>query len=624
MNPFASWRARRSLAGSVLALLLAGAGALADETAWVFPPPQPLRVNLVQGLWHEHYRLPAGLARAGGALVCESWDSGGCGSGWPGPGDQGGDWVWYFDGAPAALRRQHVVVVANVNARSFRGAQQSLVDYVHAGGSVFFLGGRWAFGKAYRESPLAGICPVEFPGDGRWDGSDLQFRPQGVPLAPGADTIGAGFAGLSWDRQPQLYWYHTVRPKPGSLTLLTAEGNPALVVGTAGKGRVAVFAGTVMGAPADGQLPAWAWDGWPEIVAATIRWLAEAPGMAPHEPDDAMRAAFRAAALSGELDLDEPGAGAGSAPGGESVPAGAALLALADATHTAVSVGFLLQSVVSLSGDIAPEFVQTFDRTAFPAVTAEHAAPARHLLESGCAYKTALGLRILGASRTADAAATLAAFHASGKPAPRQAGEGLDTADLRMREGLVDAGEEQRRETAIRLAALAGLGHLGSAEAGAALAQARPRHAAGRLDPKAYEDRLAPANLLHQQAAVSALRCGDPAVAGEVVELLLENVYLIARARTEANKPKDRLARVHEAIGWELAWQQDLYRQLQAAPESVLPALAQALAAAADRRVTLIALAAFAGRDLPEDARAALRQSPHEPLRLLAESGRVP
>jgi hypothetical protein len=262
--------------------------------------------------------------------------------------------------------------------------------------------------------------------------------------------------------------------------------------------------------------------------------------------------------------------------------------------------------------------VEALDRTAFLVATATCAKPARQLLDSGQPYKTALGLRVLGASRAEGAATILTAFHASGKAVEAKKADGLDGMEVRMQEEMVDSNEGERRRQAIRLGALSGLGHLGSKEAGAALAQARKTHVAGRLDPKKYEDRLSNENLLYQQALVSALRCGDEAVAADVVEVLMENIYLVARARTEANKPKDRLERVHNDIGWELVWQRDLYRQVNAAPAAVLPALAKALAAEKDRRVAPIALAVFAGRDLPDEARVALRASPHEAVRLLA------
>ena len=598
------------LAGAVLAGLVA-ASVRADDAAWVFPPARPLRVNLVQGLWHRSYRLHAGLAAAGGAIVTESWDSGGCGSGWLGPGDQGGDWVWYFDAAPAGLRQQHVLIVANVNARSFHEGQQAIVDYVKGGGSVLFLGGRWALGKAYRDSPLAEICPVDFPGQGRWDGSDLEFRPQGVPVEPAADTLGEGFADLAWDSKPVLFWYHTVKPKAGSKTLLTVEGKPALVLGTAGKGRVAVFAGTVMGDAGPGQVPLWDWDGWPQILAATTQWLAEAPAAAAHElPADA-----RALLTDG---FDEIEAAFDGAADTEENAASARLLAVVDTCHTAAGAESVLRAAAALPGDIPPALVEGLDRVACPVLTREIGKIARQLLESGLAYKAALGLRVLGASRASGAVGTLASFLASGKVVEVETKTDLDDHEALLQQvEMMDSTQQARRQQAIRLAALAGLGHLGSKDARAELTQACKANAAGRLDPNKHEDQLSNENLLYQQALVSALRCGDETLAAEVVEMLMENIYVVARARTEANKSDDILAQVHSQIGWELRWQRDLYRQINAAPASVIPALAKALAAVKDRRAALIALAVFSGRELPDEARAALQGSPHQAVRLL-------
>lgn len=607
------------LACIALAACFVPVAAAADEPLWIFPPQPPPRVNLVQGLWHEHYGLHAALALVGGAMITESWDSAGTGFGWPGPGDQGGGSVRHFDGSPAGLQRQHVLVVANVNARNFHGAQQTIVDYVQAGGAVLFLGGRWALGRAYRDSPLATICPVDFPGRGRWQGSDLQFSPNGVPVAPGDDAIGDGFGALSWDEEPLLYWYHTVKPKDGSKILLTVDGKPALVAGAAGKGRVAVFTGTVMGNPEPGRMPLWEWDGWPRILAATIQWLAEAPAAGAREPDAARQAALLAAVDEAAVELGLGMALEDETEQTEATPPG--LMQFAAASHTSPSVEFLLPLVASLEDDIPPKLVEKLDRNVFTLVTPTGGETARQLIASGQPYKTALGLRVLGASRTEGAVETLEAFLTSGEVARRtesRSAAALGGRQEWMQTEMVDSIEAERRCQAIRLAALAGLGHLGSTEAGDVLAQARKDLRTGRLDPARFEDQLSNDNLLYQQALVSALRCGDTTVASELTDTLMEIVYLIARARTEANKPDDRLERLHRAIGWHLVWQRDLYRHINAAPATVLPALAAAVAEQTDRRAVVIALALFAGRQLPDDARDALRKSPQEAIRLLA------
>ena len=124
--------------------------------------------------------------------------------------------------------------------------------------------------------------------------------------------------------------------------------------------------------------------------------------------------------------------------------------------------------------------------------------------------------------------------------------------------------------------------------------------------------------MLYQETLLAILRCGDGSAAGPVVDMLMENIYLVARARTEANKTDERLERIHAAIPRALAWQQRLYHKLNRVPDTVLPELARRIAAEADRRVIAIALAAFADRPLPEEVKEILLSSQHAPVAALA------
>jgi hypothetical protein len=112
---------------------------------------------------------------------------------------------------------------------------------------------------------LADLLPVKL--------HDYDLRPVGVdkplPLQGGEGGFlsGVGRGG------PAALWLHEVEPKPGSTVQLKAGDRPALVTGTAGKGRVAVLTITPLGeAPADVRVW-WQWPGWPTVMTKTAEWL---------------------------------------------------------------------------------------------------------------------------------------------------------------------------------------------------------------------------------------------------------------------------------------------------------------------------------------------------------------
>lgn len=597
----------------LLCLLGWGTPATAAET----PAASPLRVLVVRGLWHAEYRIEEALAAMGGGLYEDCWVWDGCGSGWPGPGDQGAGGVSGFPDA-TRLARYHAVIVANVNAKAFGTAQKALIDYVRNGGGVFFLGGRFAFGKAYRDAELAAICPVEFPGARHW-GSDLVPAAAGSEIKPGPDRIGGGFTALPWPQKPLVFWYHEVKPKPDAKLLLTTqEGKPLLVTGTSGKGRVALFAGTVMGDPAAGQVPFWQWAGWPALEAALLNWLtdprhaAPAPGLT-----DATRQALAADAGKAD-DLDEtPAAGSGT-------DLNAVLRRAAAECRAGEDLKVILQAVRDSSADLSLAVADAL-AAHWRLADASFAPTAEALVKSGQPYKTALGARLLGVTQVAGAETLLATLAAKGLPAgaPKDelVGEGGDGGEGGGK--LVLPAEQTQRQVAIQLGALAGLGHLGDARALPALKDAVKRHAAGAPKPKDYSDVLTDENRLYQQAVVSALCCGDDGAAPLVVAAIMEDIYTLCRARMEANKPKDRLAKVHGTVGAQYAWRQQLNAQLPRAPVSVLPAMAKRLAAEPDRRVAEIALALFAGRVAPAaDLAGILKAAPVPVVRALADPPR--
>jgi uncharacterized membrane protein len=144
-------------------------------------------------------------------------------------------------------------------------------DYVRAGGGFAMIGGWMSFGgfhgKAhYAYSPLASLLPVEIDRN-----DDRMETPEGVhpePRQPGHPVL----AGLSAD-WPDMLGYNRFVARSGQTLLTFREtGDPALVVDTVGKGRVACFASDLQ--PHWGSPRFQAWEGYTAFWVNLMRWLA--------------------------------------------------------------------------------------------------------------------------------------------------------------------------------------------------------------------------------------------------------------------------------------------------------------------------------------------------------------
>jgi hypothetical protein len=151
----------------------------------------------------------------------------------------------------------------------------------------------------------------------------------------------------------------------------------------------------------------------------------------------------------------------------------------------------------------------------------------------------------------------------------------------------------------IRRAAITGLGLLGAADGLPLLRQAAAEYAdEGRYSEDAETEGIESAHRDYQNALLAALLCGDGEAAGPVVDILLANAGVIARAaREEGGRQSAR------------AWQQQLLRRLAAAPQSVLPALAERIAAEQNTNITPIAFAVLGGKTLSPESAKQLRES---------------
>jgi len=162
----------------------------------------------------------------------------------------------------------NVVYLCDVDAGSLTLRQKRmLVEYVRRGGGLVLLGGHRAFDRGrMAESLLDEMLPVTCQRDVL---PPLTGFPGGVALRKGTAHPVTAFTDLS--ASPLCFYMHDVQARDGADVILTAEERPAIVLGRAGRGRVACLAMTCFGDPGEGQMPFWKWPGW-VILLRDISW----------------------------------------------------------------------------------------------------------------------------------------------------------------------------------------------------------------------------------------------------------------------------------------------------------------------------------------------------------------
>lgn len=150
-------------------------------------------------------------------------------------------------------------ILGEVDAAAIGPEQlQLLANNVAAGKGLLFIGGRRGFGWAhYRGTPLETLLPIKLDPlegvEGLTESQMNRFFLEGplplVPTEPHPITRLAGVAqnAAAWQKLPPLTWAHKfleVKNAPGVRVLLQSPGgDPLLVSGEFGRGRVLAFGG---------------------------------------------------------------------------------------------------------------------------------------------------------------------------------------------------------------------------------------------------------------------------------------------------------------------------------------------------------------------------------------------
>jgi len=237
------------------------------EVTWKWNTHRLPRVLAVQGLWNEQYRLPEALSEAGGANLIESLHYHGARS--SGLHYLTGEGAYDLPKKPEELFDYDLLVLTNVAARTFSEEQVRMIrGFVGNGGGLLLLGGYWTLDKGgMRGTPFEEILPIRIDADrGR-----LPYDLEGLPLEPKGSHPVTDLA--DWSVKPRVFFYNRVSARDGATVPLVSGERPMLILGQHGKGRTAVFAGSVCGVAPEGVTPIWVWDDWPVFLASVIEWL---------------------------------------------------------------------------------------------------------------------------------------------------------------------------------------------------------------------------------------------------------------------------------------------------------------------------------------------------------------
>ena len=209
-----------------------------------------LDVLLVRGLFNRQYQLDAAVQALPNVKQLDAYSSF---NGQAGNEIAGYKWDWQ------PMWDLDVVVLADVETKGLNyGQVLMLSEWVKDGGGLLILGGPLTLGQddnMKRAWPL--LLPVDLKGP--WE-----IRKCAPPVQV------AGFAGNA-----SVMYRHMVAPKAGATVLLKGAGDEPLLVGQSyGKGKVAVFTGTVLGEAPAGSKAFWETDQWKQELAKAMSWVA--------------------------------------------------------------------------------------------------------------------------------------------------------------------------------------------------------------------------------------------------------------------------------------------------------------------------------------------------------------
>lgn len=470
------------------------------------------RIHTGKGLWWNFFGINDAAAELGGLYTSSYFDS-------------AHKTLLGFPGSPRDLAEQDLIVLANVGANAVPPKlHPALKEFVENGGALFILGGRMSLDSGgFADSGLADILPCELKGKGR------KKAEEPLILEPGPGAKDMLSADLCWQMEPRAYYFHDLEPKPGASVLMKAGEKPLLIVGSFGRGRVAVLGLSVEGDPPANELAFWEWPDLPRLMAAVCRGLIEAPETA----DEDTARSLEMEQLDGKLKSLSVPDGTGEAGRDK------ALAALAPDCRDSARAFALLGALSTFQSPPSRRLVNAVAEAVRPFAASAPIDVVETLIASGDPGKAELGLRVLGMARPAGAGERLA----------RAAGQGLaglqDSLFLAASgASLVDSasimtmgGTDER----VRLGAIMALGDLGDKAYIRTLAGATREFAGKRQMPPDIQETADANESAYQESLVSRVKLGDKSAMAPLLATALEN----ENATEDYKNARDHLMRAH-------------------------------------------------------------------------------
>lgn len=215
------------------------------------------QVFIVRGLQTDVYRLDEAMQLFGAESRTGEYSSGT-------EGPRVTDFPLDYD----TLLRQDVIIISNANLQCLgKLGLMILRDYLTHGGNLLLLGGKNAYGNGgLNGSGLEELLPIEV------DSSLFDIRRLDSAVFK-TETKHPVIAGLDWATASGTSLYlHQTKVKNNCETLLTASGNPLLVIGEIeGGGHIACLLAAPYGDEKDGSIFASA--DWPRFMSNLLAWL---------------------------------------------------------------------------------------------------------------------------------------------------------------------------------------------------------------------------------------------------------------------------------------------------------------------------------------------------------------
>lgn len=176
-----------------------------------------------------------------------------------------------FPASYQELADYNVIILCDVNQKALGQLCLNMIQVCVKGGRGLLLtGGPYALGNGeFADKTFLEMLPVKLTGpfDLKWAGKGKSWKLKKSSSSPILNR-------LTFDSAPDVYWMHHLTPKKDSQIILKANGLPALVTGSYGKGKVAVLSLSPTGCKQNKEdVPWWDWTSLPELEKNLIIWL---------------------------------------------------------------------------------------------------------------------------------------------------------------------------------------------------------------------------------------------------------------------------------------------------------------------------------------------------------------